>query len=401
MTPGVPSSFLLRSVTLFVLVAWVASAGAQLFRDRSNERGGGLMQTCDTSMHVVIQTTLLNDYACIFDPQVVPGQTVPNGTVWSYYYNSSLQQAYGSQLQLTAPWADPYPVCLTVNAYDLQAQQPCSTTVCDMITPVSDVICTTLVADFEIAAIDGQTITFQDMSAFDGVIEQALWSFGDGATTAGLAPTNTFTGSGPFEVCLTVLAGPPYYCASTLCQWLYLGPGNVACAELVEQGYLYLESGNLVGVIDTSRTSGMYSTIDWDFGDGATAIGNMAIHQYGWPGEFQLCGTLRTWGPLLADTCISTVCRTVVPQAVSVREYGAVGYTARPNPFTDEVIVTGEGLDHAAITLHDALGRRVGIRNSAAVYDRVIIDVSQLAAGHYTMRIESPLRTAALRLIKE
>lgn len=359
------------------------------------------MQTCDTSMHVSIQTTLLNDYACVFDPQVEPGQTVPNGTVWSYYYNSSLQQAYGSQLQLTAPWADPYPVCLTVNAYDLQAQQPCSTTVCDMITPVSDVICTTLMADFEIAGIDGQTITFQDLSAFDGVIQQALWSFGDGATTAGLTPTNTFTGSGPFEVCLTVVAGPPYYCTSTLCQWLYLGPGNVACADLVEQGFLYLESGDLVGVIDTSRTSGMYSSIDWDFGDGTTAIGNMAIHQYGWPGEFQLCGTLRAWGPLLTDTCASTICRTVVPQAVGVHDSGWAGYVAGPNPFTHEVAITGEGLDHAVISVLDALGRNVAIRFSAARSDRVVIDVSSLSSGQYTLRVESPHRSAALRLIKQ
>ncbi|MBK8499011.1 MAG: T9SS type A sorting domain-containing protein [Flavobacteriales bacterium] len=396
-----PISLLLRITAFALLAGRGASAGAQLFRDQSNERGGGLMQTCDSSMHVGFQTTLLNDYACVFDPVVVPGQTVPSDMVWSYYYSSSFQQAYGNQLQLTAPWADPYPVCLTVNAYDLQAQQPCSTTVCDMIAPVSNVICTTLVADFEIAAIDGQTITFQDLSSFDGIIQQALWSFGDGASTAGVAPTNTFAGSGPFEVCLTVISGPPYYCTTTLCQWLYLGPGNVECAELVEQGYLYLESGNLVGVIDTSRTSGMYSSIDWDFGDGATAFGNMAVHQYTWPGEFQLCGTLRAWGPLLADTCVSTVCRTVVPQAVSVHEYGAVSYAAGPNPFTDEVTITGVGLDHAAITLHDALGRRVGVRYSAAAYDRVIVDVSQLAAGHYTMRIESPLRTTVLRLIKQ
>lgn len=402
MRRSIGPSLLMRAAAVFVFVCTHLNGAAQLYRDLSVDRGGGVLQSCDTSMHVSISTTLLDNYACEFLPVIDPGATTVDDFIWTYYYNGTLQQAYGNPMQLTAPWSEPYPVCLTVDAFDLQAQQPCSTTVCDMITPVADVACTTLVPDFGIASVAGQTITFEDLSTFDGLVEQLFWSFGEGTTIANSTPTHTFTGSGPFEVCLTVVSSAPYYCSATVCQWLYLGPSGVECGVLIEQGYLFIEAGDLVGVLDTSVTSGMFSSIDWDFGDGALAQGNVAVHEYSSPGEFQLCGTLRAWGPLLNDTCVTTLCRTVITQQVGLPERSsAVELSVAPNPCTSGLGVSGMDLSGVAIEVIDALGRSVSSPPMSVGASSAWLDLSGLEPGPYVLYLSAPDRSSAIRFVKE
>lgn len=395
---GLPHA--LFSAALIANAGLCVHAQPLLYPDRSHERGGGTLQTCDTSMHVSIATTLLNGYNCVFDPVIVPGSTQVQDLVWTYYYNGAFTQAYTNPFQLYFPWQEEYPVCLTVNAYDLEAQQPCSTTVCDLITPVSDVLCTSLIANFEIAAVDGQTVTFENTSTFAGLIDQEVWTFGDGAGATTSAPTNTFVGPGPFEICLTLVSSDPY-CSATLCQWLYLGPGNVECAQLIDQGYWLLQADNLVGVLDTSRTSGMYSAIDWDFGDGAHATGNVAVHAYPVQGEFQLCGTLRAWGPLLGDTCISTVCHSVWPQLVGLEETPSIApWSVSPNPCTDAITLWGEDAFLTRVVVLDALGRTVLTPPKSAGVGSARLDLSSLEVGPYLLHLSTPERSSAIRIIK-
>ncbi len=390
----------IRSCTVAACFAASSIAHAQLYSDRTQERGGGTLQTCDTSMHVSIATTLLNGYNCVFDPVIIPGSTQVQDLVWTYYYNGTFTQAYNTPFELYFPWQEEYPVCLTVNAYDLEAQQPCSTTVCDLITPVSDVLCTSLVANFDIAAVDGQTVTFVSTSTFAGLIDQETWSFGDGAGATTSTPTNTFVGPGPFEICLTLMSSDPY-CSATLCQWLYLGPGNVECAQLIDQGYWLLQADNLVGVLDTSRTSGMYSSIEWDFGDGALATGSVAVHAYPVEGEFQLCGTLRAWGPLLGDTCVSTVCHTVWPQLVGLEEPSANNsWVVFPNPCTDVIMVIGADALLARAVVLDALGRTALTPPKSAGVGSARLDLSSLEAGPYLLHLSTPERSSVIRIIK-
>lgn len=381
------------------MMGLAASAQTQLLPDLFSSRGGGILRTCDTSLHVGFNTTFGNYYQCTFTPQVVPGNTVVDNMVWSYYYNGTFEQQFTPTLQLSYPGQQPYPVCLTVNAYDVAAMQPCSTTVCDMITPLPDVSCVSLQAAFSIASVDGNNITFQDNSVFDGIIQTSYWSFGDGTSTTTAGPSHPFTGPGPFEVCLTVVGPPPVFCTSTLCQYLYLGPGNVDCPLLIHHGYAMVQADNLVGVLDTSNTSGMDHRIEWDFGDGATADGNVAVHAYGTSGEFQLCGTLRAWGPLLADTCITSLCRMVQAfPAVGMEEGLRPGWSASPNPFRDVLRIQGPLEGRAQLMVVDMSGRAV---HTGTVIANSSIDLAHLDTGPYVLLITDMSGTAAWRFIKE
>ena len=55
---GLPHA--LFSAALIANAGLCVHAQPLLYPDRSHERGGGTLQTCDTSMHVSIATTLLN-----------------------------------------------------------------------------------------------------------------------------------------------------------------------------------------------------------------------------------------------------------------------------------------------------------------------------------------------------
>ena len=397
-----PRPFLFRTA-LMALLSFAPFPGmAQLYRGASGARGGGLLQSCDTSMHVSFTTQLGSNYACQFQSVVVPGSTVVQGMGWNYLYGGSIEAYYGPSLQVYYPDQSEYPVCLTVDAYDLNAQQPCSTTVCDLITPLPDPTCANLVADFTISGVNGQTITFADLSSFSGTIAQAIWSFGDGAATIPGSPTHTFPGSGPYEVCLTVIGPPPLNCTSSLCQWLYLGSGNVACPLLVDHGFILFQAEGLVGVLDTSRTSGMYSRVDWDFGDGAMAAGPVAVHAYTQPGIYPVCGTLRVWGPLLADTCTTTLCRTVNAELSTGLSTvsGSNGLALHPNPFRDALRITIPDAMAGLVEVVDPRGKVVHRSSAPDIGGTTLLDLGHLDAGVYTVIVTANGQRRSERVVK-
>ncbi|HRH38729.1 MAG TPA: PKD domain-containing protein [Flavobacteriales bacterium] len=329
------------------------------------------------------------------------GSTQVQNMSWSFY-DGSFQQSSSPYLQWTFPGQQQWPVCLTVDAYDLIAQEPCSTTVCDLITPLPDPSCTSLQASFSISDVTGSTVTFVDNSTFTGQAPQAIWSFGDGSSiSAQPAPSHEFVGTGPFQVCLTLVGPEPTFCTSTLCQYLYLGPGNVDCPVLVQQGFIMLQLDNLVGVLDTSLTSGMNSRIDWDFGDGALAEGNVAVHAYATSGQFEVCGTLRTWGPLLADTCVTSLCKGVTPTAlagIATQEQTST-WNIVANPVRDVLVITGR-FDRGRVEVFDAAGRSVRYLSNYRG-QRLEMDVQALDPGLYVVRISDGVCSWARPLVKE
>lgn len=376
-------------------------ASGQLYQEPDPLRGSGQLQTCDTSMHVSFNTTYLNNFGCTFEAEIVAGNNLVQDTTW-YYLQGPTWYDSPSIPTLYYPSQQPYPVCLNVNAYDMVAAQPCSTTVCQLITPLPEPICATLVADFTIGDIDGGTITFQDLTTFDGNVGAMYWSYGDGSTIPSSTNSNTFFGPGPFEVCLTVVGAPPSECVSTVCKWLYLGPGAVECPILVEQAYIVFPYENLVGVWDTSRTSGMYSRVDWDFGDGAEASGVIAVHAYSEPGEYALCGTLSVWGPLLTDTCVSTICHTVPIMQTGLQEsIRAAVQWAYPSPFNDVLNIRYSESSPAELRVFDSTGRSVYSRTLRASGESTAVDLSALLSGFYTAQLRDASGTRTTRIVKQ
>lgn len=387
--------------TLFSLVMGVTQA--QLHPPGSPERGGGTVQGCDTSLHVGFTSQFSGaPYSHLFTADVQPGSTFVTGMVWNCYIDPVLYPYYDiPEMGVTFPGPGDYPVCLTVNAVDAITQLPCSTTTCDLFQPLADSTCASLMPDFTIAAISGPTVTFMDLTAFAAGIELTSWAFGDGVSTAEVTPSHTFDGPGPFQVCLTVTGPGPAYCTATVCKWLYLGPTGVECGTVLDQGFLFLQQENLVGVLDTSFTAGMNTEITWDFGDGYTAEGNVAVHAYP-SGQFELCSTVRVWGPLTTDTCISTLCRAVEAYAVAVVEEHATAGVLHtwPNPFSDELAIAGLPPGIIDISIRDACGRLVYQALTQASGPFVTLELPHLAAGTYTLHCTQDDRTLITRALK-
>ena len=383
------------------LWAHLVPATAQTHLSDREERGSALMQGCDTSLHVDINASLIAPYTYSFSSDVTPGSTMVQDQVW-HCYNGTFYEQPGDYCEVTFPGQAEYPVCLTVNAFDLVASMPCSTSVCKFIEALPDISCEDLVADFTISGINGQTITLASNSVMNGAPLQVLWSYPDDATSATPDSTHTYEGPGPHKVCMTVVGPPPVYCTSTVCKWLYLGPGNVPCNLLLDQGFVLLQEGDVVGVLDTSITSGMAGNVSWDFGDGSTSTGPLAIHRYTGPGTYPVCGTVELWGPLVSDTCISTECTVVETTAlVTVPEQSDKGeLQVWPVPFQDRLTVQLPWADPVELRLLDLQGRTVdswsfGVRTTHE------LDLGRLPAGCYLLECVAGKRTLRRTVVKE
>jgi hypothetical protein len=369
-------------------------ASAQLF-EVEKARGGGTWNGCDTAL-VVEFTDEFTDYLQYrFLPNITPGGLLVTGLVWSVYDGAEFNQVFSDTLQWTFPGPGDHLVCLTAIALDLQTLQPCSTTTCRLVSILQDPTCAALDIDFTIGAIAGSSITFVAEASFPYGPLQHQWSIA-GQPHAGPTVEMEFTTSGPHRVCLTSTGPPPVGCTASVCKWLYQGPVPVPCEELFTPGFLLLESqeSRLVGVLDTSNTFGMPYTVDWDFGDGSPVVqGPWAVHGYG-PGQYQVCSTVRSYGPLLADTCVYTLCKPVFFGMVGVGEAQQAVQRAWPNPTWGHITVeTMAPWWHEAV-VYDALGRRVAEvpRPPGA---RFHMDLGALPAGMYHLRTEPwalPLR---------
>jgi PKD repeat protein len=232
---------------------------------------------CDSSLVVDFTITDNGGMLYTYTADIDTGDVTVIGLQWNLY-NIGLSSGSGPSIteQYFAPGQ--YAVCLTVDALDAQ-NVPCSSTACKLVTVYADSTCSDVLSDFTITNISGNTVSFNELASFTGPIASYDWNLGDGAVVSGPSPTHTFPGPGPFQVCLTVTAAPPDdECGATECKWLYLGPGNVPCSTLLQAGFLMVLVDNTVGVLDTSLTSGMNYTVDWDFGDGYTTSGAVAYH---------------------------------------------------------------------------------------------------------------------------
>ena len=396
-----PSAHLLLHLIPIIGLAPAAPARAQVLSHAIDQRGNGSVQTCDNSLQVDFSTNYLDGYSCQFLPVVIPGDHVIIGSTWYSYDDPVWEMATGSP---TVPYMGPapYPICYTVDAVNETTLQPCSATVCKVVTPIAFQECASLTADFTISAVQGGSITFLNTSQFPGgQIGYAYWDFGDGSSLAASTPTHAFTGSGPYQICLTVVGAPPTSCTATRCQWLYLGPGDVPCSELVSHGFETLTYGSLVGVLDTSRTSGMSAQVDWDFGDGVTGTGTIAVHAYAWSQEYDVCGTLRVWGPLLSDTCTTTVCRSVWPNAVGMGESGGDARAwVWPTAFNDAVSVRSSLSAPARLTVVDGRGRTFHQQSLNPSSEPHLVSLSALPAGCYTIVVQEPAGVRSNRIVK-
>jgi PKD repeat protein len=142
------------------------------------------------------------------------------------------------------------------------------------------------------AAVHGQPITFIGSASTDpdGDALTYEWTFGDGATATGIAPTHAYAALGTFTVILTVRDGLGASSSSSTIATIsnespLARPGG-------PYGAVHGQTITFVGSASTDP-DGDALTYEWTFGDGATATGASPTHAYGVPGSYTVDLTVR------------------------------------------------------------------------------------------------------------
>lgn len=223
------------------------------------------------------------------------------------------------------------------------------------------------VADFD---FDGDpTVTFTDLST--NTPTSWSWDFADGSTSTEQNPTHTFADNGLYNVCLTATNGGG---SNTVCKNVGINFATVAPVA----DYTY----SLVGLVAsfTDLSSNAPTSWSWNFDDGTAASTEQnPTHTYATAGTYNVCLQASNGGG------ISTECKELqIGTAIQdISEFISVF----PNPANDFILINSNtNISDAVVELYNALGQKINstVSNNNA---QVKIDVSNLAAGNYTLKI--------------
>ncbi|MBK6626820.1 MAG: PKD domain-containing protein [Flavobacteriales bacterium] len=297
-----------------------------------------------------------------------------------------------------------YLMCVSVDVLDQQGDF-CTATGCVVInnTGLPPTVCDSTELDFA-GSFDNGTFTFALESIITTPITGVVWDFGDGATGSGTSVSHSFTGNGPYAVCMTVTlldAVLQDSCTVQSCNWVYFGPDTIPCGQVLQPDFDHLINGNTVAFINTSLTSGALPNLLWDFGDGTTSTELQPVHTYALPNLYSVCLSVTIDGPLAPDTCTLSVCLPVeLMPLVGIDEEDAHVFTVSPNPCADVLAVRSEpGSAMWSVEVLDTQGRRCWSGTLNTGLDHV--DVSGLSAGPYLLRVRNGQRARAVRFLKE
>jgi hypothetical protein len=170
---------------------------------------------------------------------------------------------------------------------------------------------------------------------------QVLWNFGDGGTSTEMYPTHVYATGGPHLLCLTILDGSG--CTDTYCDTISLD-----------------EDGMYNGLVLNER-----------------------------PGMLRSGFTLQVLSQLPVGVAEQTVLNEVI---------------ILPNPAQDQLALTFNGLQHTqvVVAIIDLNGRVISSTNAQvnAGANRHVIDVSDLEAGIYLLRLTDGTRSSNHRFVK-
>ncbi|HMN06454.1 MAG TPA: PKD domain-containing protein [Flavobacteriales bacterium] len=320
-----------------------------------------------------------------------------NMSEWAFLGEGHMANSYGQTATNLFPGAASYLVCLRTDLWGDQTDW-CESVYCELVEVPVDPACTGLVADFTIT-LEGDSIRFVDLSSGPGgtPIQTWHWDLGDGSSSDTTSPLHLYPGNGPYKACLTVSNGP---CTATACNWIYTGPPNVPCAVLLQPSIDVLQYRQVIAAYDRSITSGMHSSLIWDFGDGSTGTGNPALHAYVAEGTYQVCGETTLWGPLTQDTCMAHACEVVQTwSALGIGQPQVQGtIRAWPIPFQDVLTVEHDGR-FAVWELFDLVGARQ-LKGRLDGSGSLSIPGAMLTPGSYLLRLSGPGGARTLPVMK-
>ena len=135
---------------------------------------------------------------------------------------------------------------------------------------------------FETSTVEvGEALQFFDQSTGDPDV--LLWSFGEGSTATGTAPTHTFSAPGQFTVSLTASNDAGADTANAIITVVE----SVSPPEAVIGAFPgIVEVGQTVTLLSESTNSP--TSITWDFDDGQGSLGTVVRHSWTEPGTYRI-----------------------------------------------------------------------------------------------------------------
>jgi PKD repeat protein len=222
------------------------------------------------------------------------------------------------------------------------------------------------VPNFSMAAVSGNAVHFTNQTIAGGTY---AWTFGDGGTSTQANPNHTYTGTGPYQVCLTATNA----CGSAvLCQtWNCPFPSASFTSTVASSLFTGQATGSGAGVWN------------WDFGDGQTGSGSTVTHTYAVSGTYTVC--LYASSICAADTVCQTISVTANNRAFWRKTYN---HLANSDPrgqavnATWQTLIVGGSTQGEFMLLLDSTGSVLWTQTlPTANYS--LQDVAAMPNGHF------------------
>ncbi|AQL42404.1 hypothetical protein BV210_06610 [Halorientalis sp. IM1011] len=229
---------------------------------------------------------------------VEPGQSVtfdgsgssdPDGTIESYEWDfGDGSTATGQQVTHTYSEDGNYAATLSVTDDDGATS---SNSVTVTVQGSDSLIASASGSPSEVMA--GDTVTFDGSNsvASNGTITSYEWDFGDGTNATGQQVSHTYDTAGEYTATLTVTADDGDTATDTVTTTVVDNEPPTADAAVEST---LVEVGESISFDGSGSTDpdGSIESIEWEFGDGATATGAFTTHAYSSPGEYTVTLTV-------------------------------------------------------------------------------------------------------------
>lgn len=270
-----------------------------------------------------------NINGCTVDFTSLP---TPNPGNSANSYNWTFGDANSSSLaNPTHTYSSPgtYQVCL-ITTFD-NGIGKCEDTTCYTI----QVACTgcELTASFYYKMKDNCTANFTDFSSVPPgfTITNWDWTFGDGFSSTLQNPGHTYSGNGPFTVCLTItaVATDGTICTKTTCKTITLSGCESFPPCKLKVGFNYKSINECSKQFYGSVNPGVGVTVTgwlWNFGDGTTSTLQNPVHNFPSSGTYNVCVTVYAHNGFVG--CYKTFCKAVTILGCISKPCGVkVGFT--------------------------------------------------------------------------
>jgi PKD repeat protein len=266
-------------------------------------------------------------------------------------------------------------------------------------------------ADYTSQPIANNEIQFVNGTSASDIALSTEWQFGDASVLlADDAPLHFYLTPGVYAPALSLVGVD-----STTLDNCYAGmvrtiavDGNAStCDTSVFADFTITSFGAAVQVdaeISYFTASLLPYELLWDFGDQGAGVSTVtsAMHDYMYPGDFQVCMELFSTDTIADDSCWVKVCHSVGPPMTFVPDATPPDpLQVFPVPFSDRLQVVDDRL-RGSVRVRVIAFAGAQVSEATLPYDEgLVLDLSRLPAGGYILEAQSADLTLRCRVVKQ